>query len=47
MNTSTAKQTLQQLRSRSVLSPDEEFLYIEALEYLIEETQDSDYMVAL
>ena len=47
MNTSTAKQTLQQLRSRSVLSPDEEFLYIEALEYLIEETQDSDYMVEL
>ena len=47
MNVSTAKQTLQQLRTRSVLSPDEEFLYIEALEYLIEETQNSEYMVEL
>ena len=47
MNVSTAKQALQQLRTRSVLSPDEEFLYIEALEYLIEETQNSEYMVEL
>ena len=47
MNTNAANAVIQEMRKKSILSADDEFLYIEALEYMIEATDDTDYMTEL
>ena len=42
-----AIKTVEELRRKSVLTPEDEFVYIEALEYLIEETKGTGWMVEL
>lgn len=47
MTITEAQNILQNLFGKEPLTEDEEFMYIEALEYLINETHDPDYMVEL
>ena len=47
MNIRDAEEIYERYSSRNVLSEDEEFLYIEALEYLIYETKNTKWMVSL
>nr|MBQ4458722.1 sel1 repeat family protein [Clostridia bacterium] len=47
MNIEKAKNTVWELGKKSVMTPDEEFTYIESLEFLIDETKDTDYMTQL
>lgn len=42
-----AKSIVDRYEMKSVMSPDEEFLLIEAFNYIIDETRDSDYMIRL
>ena len=47
MNITKAKNTVSELGRKSVMTSDEEFTYIETLQFLIEETKDTRYMVSL
>ena len=47
MNIEKAKNTVWELGKKSVMTADEEFTYIESLEFLIDETKDTDYMTQL
>ena len=47
MNIEKAKNTVWDLGKKSVMTSDEEFTYIESLEFLIDETKDTDYMIQL
>ena len=47
MNRSEALDIFREYDGRSVLTPDEEFMYIEALEFLIEDTKETAWMVNL
>ncbi len=47
MNVEKADKLIRELGEKSVMTDDEEFAFIEALEYLIDETKDPDYMVWL
>lgn len=47
MTTQEAQKIYRTYINKSLLSPDEEFMLIEALEYLIEETKETGWMVEL
>lgn len=47
MNANKAYEIIKEYRKKSILSCEDEFIYIEALEYMIETTKNADFMVEL
>ena len=47
MNIVEAKDNIKECSYKDILTSDEEFLYIESLEYLVKETNDPKYMMEL
>ena len=42
-----ATDAIRKYRIKPILTEEEEFIYIESLEYMIKETKDTDYMIEL
>ena len=47
MNIVEAKDNIKECSYKDILTSDEEFLYIDSLEYLVKETNDPKYMMEL